>query len=304
MSIHKITVRLLSLLILFVLTQNSLQAQELNCNVKVLSAAIQGSERSVFTTLETAIKEFMNNTRWTNDNFKQDEKIECNITINVTTRNSTDEFEANIIVQSRRPVYKTSYNTILINYQDNDFTFKYTPFQPFEFNENTFGTNLTSVLAYYAYIIIGLDYDSFSLEGGTPYYQKAQTIVNNAQNAADKGWKAFEGSKNRYWLAENLANSNFKMMRSCIYNYHRMGLDLMNADTELGRKNIAAALDGLMKVHNIAMGSFLMQIFFLAKADEVVNIFSIAASDVKSKLTPLLNTIDPGNGTKYEKLRN
>lgn len=282
---------------------NILVAQELNCTVKVLSPAIQGTERSVFETLETAIKEFMNNTRWTNDNYKQDEKIECNITINVTKRISVDEFEANIIVQSRRPVYKSSYNTNLINYQDNDFTFKYTPFQPFEFNENTFINNLTSTLGYYAFIFIGLDYDTFSPEGGTPYYQKAQTIVNNAQNAPDKGWKAFEGSKNRYWLAENLANANFKGVRSCLYNYHRMGLDMMTNDVELARKNIAEALEGLQKVHNMQMGSFLMQVFFLAKADEVVNIFSVATPEVKSKLVPILNTIDPGNVTKYEKLR-
>jgi hypothetical protein len=294
--------KILFLTLLFTIS-NGLLAQELNCTVKVLSPAIQGTERSVFETLETAIKEFMNNTRWTNDNYKQDEKIECNITINVTKRLSVDEFEANIIVQSRRPVYKSSYNTNLINYQDNDFTFKYTPFQPFEFNENTFINNLTSTLGYYAFIFIGLDYDTFSPEGGTPYYQKAQTIVNNAQNAAEKGWKAFEGSKNRYWLAENLANANFKGVRSCLYNYHRMGLDMMTNDVELARKNIAEALDGLMKVHNMQMGSFLMQVFFLAKADEIVNIFSVATPEVKSKLVPLLNTIDPGNVTKYEKLR-
>jgi hypothetical protein len=295
----------LNYLFFFVLIalSNTLFAQELNCTVKVLSPAIQGTERSVFETLETAVKEFMNNTRWTNDSYKQDEKIECNITINVTKRISVDEFEANIIVQSRRPVYKSSYNTNLINYQDNDFTFKYTPFQPFEFNENTFINNLTSTLGYYAFIFIGLDYDTFSPEGGTPYYQKAQTIVNNAQNAPDKGWKAFEGSKNRYWLAENLANANFKGVRSCLYNYHRMGLDMMTNDVELARKNIADALDGLMKVHNLQMGSFLMQVFFLAKADEVVNIFSVATPEVKSKLVPMLNTIDPGNVTKYEKLR-
>jgi hypothetical protein len=292
-------------LLLFVLIAlcNSLIAQELNCTVKVLSPAIQGTEKSVFETLETAVKEFMNNTRWSNDNFKQDERIECNITINVTKRLAVDEFEANIIVQSRRPVYKSSYNTNLINYQDNDFTFKYTPFQPFEFNENTFTNNLTSTLGYYAYIFIGLDYDTYSPDGGTPFYQKAQTIVNNAQNASDKGWKAFEGSKNRYWLAENLANSNYKGVRSCLYNYHRMGLDRMTQDVELSRKSIADGLEGLLKVHNMQMGSFLMQIFFLAKADEIVNIFSVATPDVKNKLVTLLNTIDPGNVTKYEKLR-
>ncbi len=281
----------------------TLCAQELNCNVKVLSPAIQGTDKTVFETLETSIKDFMNNTRWTNDNFKEDERIECNLTINITKRNSVDDFEANIIVQARRPVYKSSYNTNIINYQDNDFTFKYTPFQPFEFNDNSFTNNLTSTLAFYAYIFIGLDYDTFSPEGGSPYYQKAQGIVNNAQNAPDKGWKAFEGSKNRYWIAENLSNANFKALRSCMYVYHRQGLDLMTQDVELARKNIAEALEGLMKVHNISMGSFLMQLFFLAKADEIVNIFSAATPDVKGKLVTLLNTIDPGNTTKYEKLR-
>ncbi|MCC6251805.1 MAG: DUF4835 family protein [Bacteroidia bacterium] len=295
--------RLILLIIFLAFVHSTSWAQELNCSVKVLSPAIQGTDKNIFETLETSIKEFMNNTRWTNDNFKEEERIECNLTINVTKRNSVDEFEANIIVQSRRPVYKSSYFSNLINYQDNDFAFKYTPFQPFEFNENTYTNNLTSVLAFYAYIIIGLDYDSFSPEGGTPFYQKAQTIVNNAQNAPDKGWKAFEGSKNRYWIAENLSNPNFKALRMCMYNYHRMGLDLMTKDVELARKNIADALEGLMKVHNLQMGSFLMQLFFLAKADEIVNIFSVATPEVKNKLAPLLITIDPGNTSKFEKIR-
>jgi len=244
----------------------------------------------------------MNNTRWTNDLFKSDERIECSLTINVQDRLSTDDFKATIQVQSRRPIYKTSYNSVLLNYLDADFTFKYAEFQPLEYNENTFVTNLTAVLGFYANIIIGLDYDTFSLEGGTQFYQKAQAVVNNAQSAPDKGWKAFEGNRNRYWLAENLANANFKGLRLCLYNYHRNGLDIMATDLEGGRKVIQSAIESLQKVHQISPGSFIMQQFFVAKNEEIVSIFSQAGPDVKAKLVPLLSLIDPGNGNKYAKL--
>lgn len=292
------------LVLAVILCVHELKAQELNATVKVLSPAIQGTDRSVFETLETTAREFLNGYRWGNDKFRNDERIECNFTINVTKKLSVDEFEANITVQSRRPVYKASYTTIMINYIDNDFEFKYTAFQPFDFNENTFTNNLTSVLAYYAYIVIGLDYDSFSSEGGTYFYQKAQAIVNNAQNSNYKGWKAFEGNKNRYWLAENLSNSNFKMVRSCLYQYHRLGMDLMSQDVEKARQTILTALEGLQKTHAIQPSSFLMQIFFIAKSDEIINIYSPAQPDTKSKLATLLTTIDPGNSNKYDKLRN
>jgi hypothetical protein len=292
------------LLLLGCLFLHDAKAQELNCTVQVLSPQVAGTgnDKRVFETLKTAITEFMNNTRWTNDNFKSDERIECSITINVQDRLSTDDFKATIQVQSRRPVFKASYNTVLLNYLDQDFTFKYAEFQPLEYNENAFITNLTSVLGFYANIIIGLDYDSFSLEGGTPFYQKAQAVVNNAQSANDKGWKAFEGNRNRYWLAENLANANFKGLRACIYNYHRNGLDIMATDVEGGRKVIQGALESLMKVHQISPGSFIMQQFFVAKNDEIVNIFSTAGPDVKAKLIPMLSLMDPGNGNKYTKL--
>ncbi|MCK6650026.1 MAG: DUF4835 family protein [Bacteroidia bacterium] len=277
-------------------------AQELNCKVQVLSQQIQGTDKRVFTTLQTAIFEFMNNKKWTNDQFKLDERIDCSILINVTERPSTDQFIATIQVQSRRPVYKSSYNSVLLNYNDNDFQFTYLENQPLEFNENQFTTNLTSVLGFYAYLIIGMDYDTFSMNGGTTYLQKAQNIVNQAQNTSETGWRAFESNKNRYWLINNMLDAPFINIRECMYNYHRKGLDEMVSNKEGGRANILEALESLRKVHQARPLSFAMQIFFNAKSDEIINIFSGAFSDEKSKVVTLLNDIDPTNSNKYQKI--
>ncbi|MBL7889991.1 MAG: DUF4835 family protein [Bacteroidia bacterium] len=277
-------------------------AQELNCKVQVLSQQIQGTDKRVFTTLQTAIFEFMNNKKWTNDQFKLDERIDCSILINVTERPSTDQFVATIQVQSRRPVYKSSYNSVLLNYNDNDFQFTYLENQPLEFNENQFTTNLTSVLGFYAYLIIGMDYDTFSMNGGTTYLQKAQNIVNQAQNTSETGWRAFESNKNRYWLINNMLDAPFINIRECMYNYHRKGLDEMVSNKEGGRANILEALESLRKVHQARPLSFAMQVFFNAKSDEIINIFSGAFSDEKSKVVTLLNDIDPTNSNKYQKI--
>lgn len=277
-------------------------AQELNCKVQVLSQQIQGTDKRVFTTLQTAIFEFMNNKKWTTDAFKLDERIDCSILINVTERPSTDQFIATIQVQSRRPVFKSSYNSVLLNYNDNDFQFSYLENQPLEFNENQFTTNLTSVLGFYAYMIIGMDYDTFSPSGGTNYLQKAQNVVNNAQSASEAGWRAFESNKNRYWLITNMLDAPFVNIRECMYNYHRKGLDEMVTNKEGGRANVLEALESLRKVHQARPLSFAMQVFFNAKSDEIINIFSGAFADEKSKVMTLLNDIDPTNSNKYQKI--
>ncbi len=277
-------------------------AQELNCKVQVLSQQVQGTDKRVFTTLQTAIFEFMNNKKWTTDAFKLDERIDCSILINVTERPSTDVFIATIQVQSRRPVFKSSYNSVLLNYNDNDFQFTYLENQPLEFNENQFTSNLTSVLGFYAYMIIGMDYDTFSPSGGTNYLQKAQNVVNNAQSASEAGWRAFESNKNRYWLITNMLDAPFVNIRECMYNYHRKGLDEMVTNKEGGRANILEALESLRKVHQARPLSFAMQVFFNAKSDEIINIFSGAFADEKSKVMTLLNDIDPTNSNKYQKI--
>lgn len=292
------------LILSFVLIFNAimLRAQELNCSVKVNAQQVQGTDRRVFETLENAIYEFMNNTRWTNDVFKVEERIECSLFINVSDRPSVDEFKATIQIQSRRPIFNSSYNATILNHFDNDFQFKYIEYQPIEFSPSTFTSNLASVLAYYAYLIIALDYDSYALEGGTKHYQMAQQIVNNAQNTAETGWKAFESDRNRYWYVENMLMQTFTPLRHCIYRYHRKGLDAMFLNQEDARKEILEALKLIRSIHAIKPASYNVQLFMNAKADEIVNIFSVAYSDVKSQVLTLMTEIDPGNLAKYQKL--
>ena len=292
------------LVLIVVLFAGNLLSQELNCKVQVVSQQIQGSDaKRIFDNMSKQVFDFMNNTKWTKDNFTLNERIECNIQINVTEKLSTDEYKATIAVVSSRPIYKTSLTSTIFNYMDQNFTFKYVEFQPFEFNMNSFQNNLTSVLAYYAYMIIGFDYDTFANLGGTEYFQKAQIIVANAQNANEPGWKAFESNKNRYWLVENLLTPVFQPIRETQYKYHRLGFDIMADKTEEGRSKIVDALMGLQTVHKARPASFNMQIFFNAKADEVVNIFCKGSPEEKSKITELLNNIDPANTNKYSKIQ-
>lgn len=287
----------------FILLTLPAAAQELNCNVQVLSPQIQGTaEKRIFETLQTAVFEFMNNNKWTKDTYSNDERIECTIVITIAEKISTDEYKGTIQVQARRPVYKSSYYSTLFNWSDNDFQFKYLEYQAMDFSEQTHMSNLTSVLAYYANIILGLDYDSFSLNGGTPFFQKAQLIVNNAQNAPEKGWRAMESTKNRYWLVDNMLNPVFAPLRECMYTYHRTGLDLLVTDRETGRSNIANSIKSLQAVHATRPLSFNMQLFFLAKSDEVVNVFSVSFPDEKQKVVNILNEIDPANSNKYAKI--
>lgn len=294
------------ILFLFIISIPTIWAQELNCKVQVLTQQISGTDKQVFETLQTAIFEFMNNRKWTNETFKTEERIDCSLIINITERVSTDEFKANLKVQSRRPVFKSSYNSVLLDYtespKETEFTFKYIENQALDFSENTYTSNLTSVLGFYAYLIIGLDYDSFSLNGGTPYLQKALSVVNNAQNSPDIGWKAFKSDKNRYWLINNMLDASFVPLRECIYNYHRNGLDVLVDNKESGRAAILESIESLKKVHQAKPASFNVEVFFNAKSDEIVNIFSGAFPDEKSKIVPILNEIDPLNSNKYQKI--
>jgi len=291
------------LLLMGVLILRQGTAQELNCQVSVNSNQVQGTqEKVIFEQLQKAIFEFMNNTKWTRDNYTTNERIDCSILINVTNKLGTDDYQATIQVQSRRPVFKSSYNSPVFNYFDENFTFKYGQYQQLEFNINTYANNLTSVLAYYAYIIIANDYDTFSKLGGTEYYQKAQTIVSNAQSAGETGWKSFESNKNRYWIVENALQPVFQPIRECLYQYHRNGLDIMSDKADDGRKAILNSTDLLVRVYNDRPASFIMELFFNAKADELVNIFSKGLPDEKNKALENLTKVNPTNSTKYSKL--
>ncbi len=290
-------------LLMIILLAGLAPAQELNCTVQVLSPQIQGqTDKVIFDALQKSIYEFVNNTKWTKETFQPSEKIECTFIINITEKLSVDEFKATLQVISRRPAYKTSYPSPILNYLDDEFQFKYIESQSLDYSEATFVSNLTSTLAYYVYVVLGLDYDTFSLNGGTPYFQKAQTIVNNAQNAQEKGWKAYEGTRNRYWYMENMLSPAFSPMRECMYKYHRLGLDLMQNTKETGRQAIAESLELLRKVHQVKPLSFNMQLFFEAKATEIINIFSQSFTEEKNKVVNLLDEIDPANSNKYQKI--
>jgi hypothetical protein len=283
---------------------NYLFAQELNCQIQVSTQQVSGTDKRVYDNLKTAIFEFMNNTKWTTETFKNTERIDCSILINITERVAVDEFNATLQIQSRRPVYETSYNSVLLNYIDNDVHFKYSETQPLQFIENTYTSNLTSILAFYSYMVIGLDYDSFSLDGGTPYFQKALAIVNNAQGSDEKGWKAFDGTNNRYWMIYNMLDAPFIPLRECMYNYHRKGLDVMYQNKEAGRAVILESVSSLTKVHNIKPLSISLKIFFNAKADEIISIFSAAKPEEKTSIMSVLTLIDLTNSNKYQKITN
>jgi hypothetical protein len=292
-------------LILFVglfFTMTVTLAQELNCMVSVISPRIQLSDKRVFITLQTSIMEFINNTRWTSDKYKNEEKIECSMQIEIVERVGSDEFKASIQVSSRRPVYGTSYNSPLLNYKDDDFNFRYVEYQPFEYNDGQVNPNLVMVLAYYAYTIIGFDYDSYSPLGGGPYFAKAQAIVANSANAAEPGWKAFEGLRNRFWLMENINNPIYKPIRQFYYDFHRKGLDMMSKKRDESVRLIGSSLEKLRRVHNDKPLSVFMKTLFDAKVDEMVNLFKDAPNDVKTVAKETLSTIDPINTSKYQKI--
>ncbi|MBW8050062.1 MAG: DUF4835 family protein [Cytophagales bacterium] len=276
--------------------------QELNCNIILNTENIQTTEKEIFQDMQAAFWEFMNNRRWTNDIFRPEERINCNLFFTFTDMPSISSFKATVQIQSTRPVYGTGYESILLNFVDKQWSFNYTESQPLEFNENNFTDNITSLLAYYAYIIIGLDYDSFSKLGGSDYYEKALNIVNNAQQSSAVGWRAFDGNKNRYWLNENLMNQQMQPFREGLYLYHRLAFDNMAKNPEQSRAHIISVLNKIKKVENIKPGSFLVRTFFDAKADEIVNVFTEASLQQKQQAFNLLRELDPTNVEKYEQI--
>lgn len=290
------------LLFIICLVSQYMVAQELRCNISISSTKIQGANKNLFETMQSDLYEFMNNRKWTEHQYAMDERIECNFFISLDEQISSDEFKGTIQVQARRPVFNASYETVLLNIKDNDFHCKYVEFQTLEFNETSNRDNLTNILAYYAYVILGMDYDSFSPEGGTEYFQKAQAIVNNSQNTREKGWKSFESERNRYWLVENILNKSYSGFRACTYQYHRQGLDIMNEKAPEGRAVIAESLKSIQKVFRSRPSLYILQVFFDAKSDELVNVFSKSFPDEKARVSAILNECDPSNGSKYEKI--
>jgi len=290
-------------LVIFPLTVNS---QELNCNVQISAQMIQGSNREIFENMQRDIYDFMNNTIWTNNVFSYSERIDCNILINLTDQLSGDEFKGTIQIQLRRPVFNTTYNSTILNFVDNNFQFRYVEFQTLEFDPTTHRYNLISVLAYYTYMILGFDYDTFSPLVGTEFFQIAEKIVTNAQNAPEAGWKPFDGSRNRnrYWLVKNVLNKEYENVRLFNYEYYMLGLDRMESKIGEARMNMAESLKLLQEVFRKRPDPYmyLLQIVIDTKSDELINIYTGAYPEEKGRVLLILNEIDPANKAKYERM--
>ncbi len=280
----------------------AVQAQELRCNISVSTQKIQGTNREMFTNMQKDMYEFVNNRRWSSNVFSYDERIEANILITLDEQSGGDEFKGTMQVRVSRPVYNSSYNSVLLNFKDNDVNFKYREFEALEFNESGQNSELVNLLAFYAYIILGLDYDSFSLMGGNEFFNKAENIVAQCQNAREAGWKSFEGRRNRYWLINNLQDRSYASVRECIYRYHRLGLDAMADNVNEGRLEVVSALELLQKAHRSKPNSYIMQVFFDAKSDEIVNIFKPAFTDERKRVYNIVSEINPANVSKYSAL--
>ena len=293
------------LLIILISSFSKITAQELNCQVQINHSQIKGVSRQIFENMQRDISEFMNTRKWGNYKFENNERIRCGFLINISSF-SGNRYVATLQVTSNRPVFESSYESPILNYKERDnlFDFEYIENQNLEFSESRHGSNLTAVLAYYAYIIIGMDFDTFITEGGTPFFQKAQKIVNNAQGAQNKGWKAYEARKqdNRYFLIKNLLDSRFGAARRAMYRYHRQGLDAMGDRLEAGRAEIAESLRYFQKVNRLDPNLVLLRIIMDAKSKELINIFAGSFAAEKTKVHNILKEIDPAHIKDYERL--
>ncbi len=283
-------------------------AQELTARVTINSSRVGNTvNKNVFTTLQNALNTFLNNRKWTSDDFLPAEKIDCNFLLNLQQTQDANIYSASLTIQAARPVFNSTYLSPLVNFQDEDITFKYLEFQQLEFNENrvagndALASNLTAVFAYYVYMILGFDYDSFSPKGGMPYFQKAQNVINNApEGRGISGWKAFDGIRNRYWLTENMLNSRYALMHDIYYNYYRTSLDKMYEDENAARAEMLNVLNLLTAYNADNPNTMINQFFFQGKANELIRLFSKSPQQDKSRASELLQKLDVSNATRYK----
>jgi len=297
-------------LLIFLLTAllHGLRAQELQANVSVVASRLPTTiDHKIFQTLQSQLYNFINNRKWSNEAFQNNEKIICNFLINISAAGDNNTFRATLTVQAGRPVFNSSYQSPLINFQDENFSFRYVEYQPLDFNENRvqgsepYAANLTAEIAYYAYIILGLDFDSFTLRGGDPYFQKALNIVNNAPDSRDiSGWKAFDGIRNRYWLVENLTNSKYTLIHDAYYSYYRTGMDQLYDKEADGRTAVLNALNMLNTINSETPNTMILQFFFQSRSNEVSKVFLKSPPDEKARALDLLTKLDIPNINKYK----
>lgn len=300
--------RKINLLLILAFTFKFSAAQELKANVTVVSNQVGNNvNQNTFRTLQTALTTFINTRKWTSDNFQPNERIECNFLLNLQSTADLNVYNASLTIQAARPVFNTSYLSPIINFKDDNITFKYVEFQQLEFNENRVSgtdalvSNLTAVLAYYANMVLAFDYESFSLRGGDPYFQKAQTIVNNAPDGRGiSGWKAFDGIRNRYWLVENMQNSRYTIMHDVYYNYYRMGMDKLYEDENAARAEVMNVLNLLNNFNTDNPNKMISQFFFQGKSTELIKIFAKGPPQDKLRASEMLQRLDITNAAKYK----
>ena len=285
-----------------VLGVSGLKAQELKCNISVTSQKIQGTNRELFSNMQRDLYEFLNNKHWSEHVFAYDERIECSLQLVLNEQIGSDQFKGTLQVRVSRPVYNSSYSTTLLTFRDNDIDFSYREFEPLVYNEGGQNSNLVNLMAFYANVIIGLDYDSFALMGGNEFFSRAENIVAQCQNTREAGWKSFESHRNRYWLINNLQDRSYAIVRECIYRYHRLGLDVMAGNVNDGRLAITEALELVRRAHRAKPNSYLIQVFFDAKAEEIVNIFKPAFTDERKRIYNIVSELNPANSSKYNAL--
>lgn len=280
-----------------------LYAQELNCNVEINSDQVQGSNKEVFTTLQQYIADYMNTTKWTDAQFYANEKIECKLFFTIKSYDESNVMTGDLQIQSIRPVYNSTYTTTIFNFKDSKVEFSYALNEPLVFSENTMESNLTAILNFYAYMILALDFDTFSLRGGDPYYEKAANVVRLAQSSGESGWKAFEDNKNRSAVLSAYYDKNTSLIRDVLYNYHRKGLDEMVLGANKGRAVITSTLESLKQVFDVAPMSVCLSIFKDSKLDEIVNVYSKASSTEKEKVYELLYPLYPTETVRLDKIK-
>lgn len=277
-------------------------SQELNCTVNVIAQQTGNDNNVVFKTLEKQLNEFINNTKWTEKNFAAEERINCSMVINVTGYEN-DSFSATLQVSSSRPVFNSTYSSPVYNYNDKDFNFQYIEYQNLVFNPLQFESNLVSVLSFHVFMILGMDADSFALNGGDEYFAQAQTIANYSQQLNGQGWKLEDGLQSRFALIDNLLSPTFKEIRSTMYSYHIEGMDVMAEDTKKGKSKIISTLSELQNIHRRRPNSYLMRVFFDAKSDEIMDVLSGGPSVNIVEAVDILNKIAPMHSQKWRKIK-
>ena len=288
--------------ILFLLFVGVVQAQQLNCSVQINSDKVATTNNQIFKNLKTSVSDFVNKTDWTGEEYKQNEKIECSMVIIVNSYES-NQFSATIQVQSTRPVFNSTYASPVFNFNDKDFSFRYVEFENLQFNPSNFDSNLVSVLAYYSYMILGFDADTYSLMGGNKNYDVAQQILTVAQQSGYKGWSQNDGNQNRYFLTTDILGGTYDAYREALYQYHREGLDAMSSDVKASKNKIIASINTLSKLYSVRPNAFLTRVFFDAKVDELVSILSGGPKVSLSETIDTLNKLSPLNTSKWAAIK-